>query len=166
MRSWLICLTLSTMVGATFGCGGSDPYEPPEGEDDPDLIACMDALLADVQEIDEAEEVVVDWSQLSEDLDGDPLDPAADIDQLVVTFLDQDAEEAAEWLCSGAGEQSDVVLLVEDNTVQGSTLAELDATDTAGTVAGVELLGGGEVLALAIAEVRAGLVNAGIVVTN
>lgn len=153
------------IIGAA-GCGGSDPYVPPGDDDDADLVSCMDGLEAGVQEIDEAAVVTVDWSQLTEDLDGDPLDPAADIDQLVVTFLDQTVEEVAERLCTGALEQNDVVLLVEDNTVHGGTLAELDATGTAGSVAAVQLLGDGTVRAMAIAEVLAGLVNTGILVTN
>ena len=166
MRISRLWLPLVLVAWTSTGCGGSDPYEPPADDDDADVVSCMDALEADVQAIDEAEEVVVDWSQLTEDLDGDPVDPAADIDQLVVTFLDQTVEEAAERLCTGALEQSDVVLIVEDNTVQGSTLAELDATGTAGTVAAVQVLGGGTVRGMAIAEVLAGLVNTGILVTN
>jgi len=154
------------LVVLTAGCSGSEDYVPPDSEEDPELVACMDALEADLQEIDEAEVVTVDWSQVTEDLDGNPLDPAADIDQLVVAFLDLTVEQVAEVLCRDSMAQSDVVLLVEDNTVQGSTSAELDASSTAGTVAGVTLLGGGTVRAMAIVEVTAGLANTVVTVSS
>ena len=148
------------------GCGGSDDYVPPSDDDDADIVSCMDRLQASIQEVDAAAVVTVDWSQVTEDLDGEALDPAADLDQLEVAFMQLAVEDAAEDLCKDAVRQNDIVLLVQDNSVQGHTSAEMDVSTAAGTVAGLVLSGGDTRRLLALAEIVAGSPHTVITLTD
>lgn len=151
---------------ASAGCGEREDYVPPADDDDADVVSCMDDLEAKADATAPSDEVTVDWSGVTQDLEDNPVDPAVDVDQLVVSFIDGSFEEVAEDLCNDALQQDDLVYLWEDNTVQGDTVARVDATGMEGTVAAVVVFGGGNRIALAVAEVLAGLADEGILVTD
>ncbi len=166
MRPLNVPILALALALTSVGCGERDEYVPPSDDDDADIVSCMDGLEAKAEDSAPSDEMVVDWSGVTQDLEGNPVDPAVDVDQLVVSFMDADFEEVAEALCDDNLQQDDLLHLWEDNSVQGDTLALVDASGMENTVAAVVVAGDGRRIALALAEILAGLADEGILVTD
>jgi hypothetical protein len=68
-------------------------------------------------------ELTIDWSGLGHDLAGDPLDPRADIDDVVVGLVNVPAFKVGQQLIEGEVTQSELAILWESRTGESRTVA-------------------------------------------
>ena len=94
-------------------------------------IACVQNLDASLQEVAADEAITVDWSGLTETLDGDTMDPT-DLVGLAVAWFEMSPSEATQELCNGRLSQSDVWAVYADPSIAGYTSAEMPSSGPVG----------------------------------
>ncbi len=154
MRSGLLLGTLLLL-----GCPEAPPLQLDDdsatdddaADDDSAAVECAGVWVADLQEVT-AGAVAVDWSGLTEDMLGQPLDPTQDLDELEVMALALNVQAARQKICDDALQQGDVaVMLAPIELVPNMTSASVDTTDMGGKTLVAAVRTGTDTRSMAIA---------------
>lgn len=141
--------------------GDDDDADDDTGDDDDTTASgCVDVWVTWLQEVDASQDVVADWSNLTEDAFGAPFYPETDVTQVSYAFLWLTAEEARQGMCDASLLQSDLAAQFWDTCDDSwGTTYPIDTSAYAGDALAVSLFTGEVFRTIAIADVVAGSAN-------
>jgi hypothetical protein len=170
LRSGVFLATLLLL-----GCPESPPLQLDDdsadadddaADDDSAAVDCAGTWITELQDVTSGA-ITVDWSGLTEDLHGEPLDPAHDLDELQVMALALNAGAARQKICDDALQQSDVaVLLSPVELVPNMTSASVDTTDMGGWTLVAAVRTGGATRSMALATLHEDILSTTVYLTT
>jgi hypothetical protein len=128
---------LLAMAGTTLlGCGDKDDTAPPTTlllQDAQNYTYSASYTTEPTAVADCPEDLTVDWSGLTVDLRGQPLDPTSDLDTIRVVAFETSVEEVLADIAGSDLQQSDISGIVDHEITAGETNAEISGFNFNGT---------------------------------
>lgn len=155
-------VSLYGLILIVMACPETSPGDDDDAGDDDDsaLEGCMETTSAMMQTVCVCDSVTVDWTTLTEDENGQPLDPETDIHAARLTYFDMDEDEFVRDICEG-GEpnQDDLEWYQERYDFTGTASSGFDASSFEGRMVVADVSGVWEVRGTAFARVDAASSN-------
>lgn len=151
MTMTLVRLTITCLVAGSLlaGCKTTEPAatpaEEPSAAAEPATPAdCVTTQTAAMLAVQPGAGAVVDWSGVTTDREGQPLDPAA-IDEFRLMFYALEPGPFIEKMCGPGLGSADIAYVVQEGALQKTTSTPFDSSPHAGRGATLELISEGKV---------------------